>query len=104
MKGRKGARKQRWRDSGVSSVQDQEKTAIVEIIMRHPMWKTSPARGTMERKRVKIRSLTFRAVDVPTPLFWESLSVFIVFTTPRQKVNKETRHLTAVIGTKKDRY
>ena len=65
------------------------------------MWKTSPARGTKERKRVKIRSLTFPTVDVPTPLLWKSLSIFIVFTTPRQKVKKETIHLIAETGTKR---
>ena len=48
-KGRIGNRKQRWCGFGVSSVQDQEKMAIVEVMMRKPMWKTSPARGTTER-------------------------------------------------------
>ena len=36
-KGRKGKRKQRWRGSGVSSVQDQEKTVIMERRTRRQM-------------------------------------------------------------------
>ena len=99
-KGRKGNRKQRWCGFGVLSVQDQEKTAIVEVMMRKPMWKTSPARGTIERVRVKSRSFTFRKADVPTPLFLKSLSVFIMLTIPREKVNKDRRHFAAVTGTK----
>ena len=36
-KGRKGKRKQKWCGCGDSSVQDQEKTAIIEVMMRKPM-------------------------------------------------------------------
>ena len=46
------------------------------------------------------KSLTFLKVEVPTPLFSWSLSVFIVFTIPRQKVNKDRRHFAVVRGTK----
>ena len=53
-----------------------------------------------ERMTVITKSLTFLKVEVPTPLFSWSLSVFIVFTIPRQKVNKDRRHFAVVRGTK----
>ena len=63
-KGRKGKGRQMWCGFG-----DQAKMAIVEVMMRKPMWKTSPARGTTGRVRVKSRFFTFLKADVPTPLF-----------------------------------